>query len=205
MLQQAMEAMVAPTFTAPADPQDPNNVVQVKKWQREYDAFSKKEAAWDAVKSRGFQLILQHCDKDVEQRIMSYADWEVSNTAQDPIGLLKLIRSALHKHDDVKQGTMAFVEQDIRLYTMWQKPDQTPLDFIKQVKAQADVINVHGGGLGSTQNSIKLIWPSGWPLITRQRHLVPVMHRRKWQQRVAVRSIWPVMQFELQIIHVSRT
>jgi hypothetical protein len=31
---------------------------------------------------------------------------------------------------------------------MWQKPDQTPLDFIKQVKAQADVINVHGGRAG---------------------------------------------------------
>jgi hypothetical protein len=80
----------------------------------EYDAFSKKEASWDAVKSRGFQLILQHCDKDVEQRIIFYANWEVCNGTQDPIELLKLIRSALHKHDDViKQGTMAFVEQDI--------------------------------------------------------------------------------------------
>ena len=86
MLQQAMEVMVTPTFTAPADPIDPINMVQVKKWEREYDTFTKKEAAWDAVKSRGYQLI-------------------VCNTAPDPIELLKLIRSALHKHDDVKQGT----------------------------------------------------------------------------------------------------
>ena len=148
LLQQAMENMVAPTFTPPTDPIDPTNVVQVKKWEREYDAFTKKEAAWDAVKSRGFQLILQHCDKDVEQRIESYGNWEVCNASQDPIELLKLIRSALHKHDDIKQGTMAFVEQDIRLFTMWQKPEQSPLEFVKQVKAQADVINVHGGRAG---------------------------------------------------------
>jgi hypothetical protein len=107
MLQQAMEAMVTPTFTAPADSIDPTNVVQVKKWEREYDAFTKKEAASDAVKTRGYQLILKHCDKDVEQRIESYGNWEVCNAAQDPIELLKLIRSASHKHDDVKQGTMA--------------------------------------------------------------------------------------------------
>jgi hypothetical protein len=31
---------------------------------------------------------------------------------------------------------------------MWQKPDRTPLEFIKQVKAQADVINVHEGQAG---------------------------------------------------------
>jgi hypothetical protein len=33
---------------------------------------------------------------------------------------------------------------------MWQKPDQSPLEFVKQVKAQAqaDVINFHGGRAG---------------------------------------------------------
>jgi hypothetical protein len=40
LLQQAMENMVAHTFTPPTDPSDPTNVVQVKKWEREYDAFS---------------------------------------------------------------------------------------------------------------------------------------------------------------------
>ena len=44
--------------------------------------------------------------------------------AQDPIELLKLIRSGLNKHDNIQQGTMAYVEQDICLFTMWQKLDQ---------------------------------------------------------------------------------
>ena len=55
MPQQALDAMVTPTFTAPADPIDPTNV---KKWECKYDVFTKKEATWDAVKSRGYQLIL---------------------------------------------------------------------------------------------------------------------------------------------------
>jgi hypothetical protein len=140
----------------------------------------------------GYKLILQHCDKDVEQRIESYGNWEVCNTVQDPIELLKLIRSALHKHDDVKQGIMAYIEQDIRLFTMWQKPDQSPLEFVKQVKAQVDVINVHGGRAGYHPELYKA-------------HLAESTPATELQQKASVRNILLVLQFALQTTLVSRS
>ena len=97
------------------------------------------------MKPRGYQLFLQRCKHELEHCLESYDFWEFVNASQDPIEILKMIRSAINCHDDVKQGTMAFIEQDMRLYTAWQKHDQSPLNYVKQVRAQADVINVHGG------------------------------------------------------------
>ena len=205
MLQQTMEAMVTPTFTAPADLINPTNVVQVKKWERKYNAFTKKEAAWDAIKTRGYQLILQHCNKDVEQHIESYGNWEVCNMAQDPIELLKLIRSALHKHDDIKQGTMAYVEQDIRLFTMWQKRDQSPLEFVKQVKAQADVLTSTVAGQGTTLSCTKLILQNGWLLTTKTQRPEPATPARERRRKAAARNTLLVLRFELRTMLVLRS
>ena len=55
----------------------------------------------------------------------------------------------MHKHDKVKGGTMAIVEQDIRLYIgCYQKQNQTLTKYFKLFKAQCDVIDVFGGKAG---------------------------------------------------------
>ena len=62
MLQQAVEQMQAPTIEQPADPINPDNSIEVKKWEQEYDAYDKRKNAWEAVKPQGYQLFLQHCN-----------------------------------------------------------------------------------------------------------------------------------------------
>jgi len=150
-------------------------------------------------------LILQHCNKDVEQHIESYGNWEVCNMAQDPIELLKLIRSALHKHDDIKQGTMAYVEQDIRLFTMWQKRDQSPLEFVKQVKAQADVLTSTVAGQGTTLSCTKLILQNGWLLTTKTQRPEPATPARERRRKAAARNTLLVLRFELRTMLVLRS
>eukprot|EP00804_Cyclotella_cryptica_P002560 CCRYP_010401-RA/>CCRYP_010401-RA protein AED:0.15 eAED:0.13 QI:0/0/0/0.5/1/1/8/0/1350 len=118
MIQKAIDDMVSPSLVAPQDPPDTATAIEIKKWEKSYDAYDKKQRAWEDASARAFQLLLQHCHPDVEQ------------------------------HDEIKQGVMAYVEQDIRLYTLRQDRETTPLDFIKLVKAQADVINIHGGRAG---------------------------------------------------------
>jgi hypothetical protein len=48
-----------------------------------------------------------HCHPDVDERIKSFDKWTVVDVSQDVVELLKLIKSVLHKHEKVKQGTMA--------------------------------------------------------------------------------------------------
>eukprot|EP00804_Cyclotella_cryptica_P018941 CCRYP_006458-RA/>CCRYP_006458-RA protein AED:0.52 eAED:0.43 QI:0/0/0/0.5/1/1/2/0/247 len=148
LVQKAIDDMETPVLTPPIDPPDTVTSIEIKKWERTYDAYDKKQRAWEDGSTRAFQLLMQHCHPDVEQQIKSNEAWEVTNAAHNPVKLMKLIRSAVHKHDEIKQGAMVFVEQDIRLYTMRQDGNTTPLDFDKLVKAQADVINVQGDRAG---------------------------------------------------------
>ena len=86
-----------------------------KKWDAKYDQHMKDIAAWREAKAASFQLVLQHCDPEVEERITSSDEWSKLDLKQDLVGLLKLVQGICHKHDDAKQGAMAYVEQDLDL------------------------------------------------------------------------------------------
>ncbi len=77
------------------------------------------------------------------------------NQDQNPVELLKLIRSIAHKHEDEKGGTMARVEHDLRLYMCYQKPQMTNVDYYKTFKAIRAVVDVHGGRAGFHEGMYK--------------------------------------------------
>ena len=56
--------------------------------------------------------------------------WEMSKDNQDVIKILTMILNICHSHDEMNQGTMAYVESDITLYTTFQKPTKYMEDFI---------------------------------------------------------------------------
>ena len=64
--------------------------------------------------------------------------WEMTNASQDPVELFKLKQSSIYKCSEFEQRMMAFVKQDIRLYTMHQKNVKT-FNYLKQVKGQVDL------------------------------------------------------------------
>lgn len=74
--------------------------------------------------------------------------WETIKTSGKLIPLLELVRQVCHKHDEVKQGTMALVEQQMQLFLNYQRQDITLEDFVKQFRARAEVINTFGGRAG---------------------------------------------------------
>jgi hypothetical protein len=70
------------------------------------------------------------------------------NQEQDPVALLQLVRSIAHKHKDVKGGTMSIEEHNMSLYTCYQRPQWTNIEYYNLFKAARDVVNVHGGQAG---------------------------------------------------------
>eukprot|EP00956_Cyclotella_meneghiniana_P039180 scaffold167175_cov42-Cyclotella_meneghiniana.AAC.1 len=101
-----------------------------------------------AYLSNVFQLILQHCDPSLKEKLKTASTYETIKTDNDIVKLLELICGFAHDHDEVKQGTMAFVEHDLRLYLTYQKPNVELDDFVKQFRARKDVINTFGGRAG---------------------------------------------------------
>ena len=64
-----------------------------------------------------FAILLQHCPKDLTQRLKSNGRYEAVNYSKDVIYLITMILDVDHQHDDNIQGTMAIVTSYLALYT----------------------------------------------------------------------------------------
>eukprot|EP00804_Cyclotella_cryptica_P009344 CCRYP_009005-RD/>CCRYP_009005-RD protein AED:0.36 eAED:0.36 QI:20/0.12/0.11/1/0/0/9/0/1019 len=146
--RNAVENLEVPNLHEPEDPAAGASPVELKKWEADYDEYRKNKKAWEDAKPRLYQLILAHCHPDMEQKVQASERFETINQEQDPVGLLQLIRSIAHKHEDVKGGTMSIVEHDMGLYTCYQRPYWTNIEYYNLFKAARDVVNVHGGQAG---------------------------------------------------------
>ena len=80
--------------------------MQISKYGRKLDEWSKNVKNWENNRSRIFAIVLQHCPVDLVQRLKSKDLWSVTNLGKDVIALAKMIRDVAHAHDDTTQGTI---------------------------------------------------------------------------------------------------
>ena len=66
-----------------------------------------------------FAIVLQHCPKDLTQRLNSNPCYSVTNSTKDIIALMRMICDASHAQDDTAQGTMEIVASDVSMYTTY--------------------------------------------------------------------------------------
>jgi hypothetical protein len=150
----AVNDLVGPTIVEPADPppkSDPPTMKDIKTykiWDDEFAQYLANERAWTDVKVKVFQLILQHCDPSLKEKLKTASSYESVKNSNDIVKLLELIRGFAHNHDEVKQGTMAYVEHDLRLYLGYQKANVPLDDFVREFRARKDVVNTFGGRAG---------------------------------------------------------
>ena len=95
-----------------------------------------------------FAILLQHCPKDLMQRLKSNSKYHAVNDKKDVITLVTMIRDVAHAHDDTTQGTIAIVSRDVALYTTFIGSGDDTDDFYRTFLAMVETINVHGGSAG---------------------------------------------------------
>ena len=78
-----------------ADPEDPQNPLQLERWKRNLAEHEKKVKAYSNFQSTLFSLVLGQCSLAMEERIKQHEDWETTNEDQDGIELLKIIKSIM--------------------------------------------------------------------------------------------------------------
>ena len=103
---------------------------------------------WKDNKSRMFAILLQHCLKDLMQRLKSNNKYWKVNDKKDVISLVTMIRDVAHAHDDTTQDTMAIVSSDVALYTTFMSSTDDTDDFYRTFLAMVETINVQGGSAG---------------------------------------------------------
>lgn len=113
MAQKAIEEMTSPSLVDPTDPNVSALQVEIEKWKVCYNELQSEKKAWKDAGPRAYQLILVHCHPNMEKKLVASDKYARINQIQDPVELLKLVRSIAHKHKDDKGGTMARVEHDL--------------------------------------------------------------------------------------------
>ena len=94
------------------------------------------------------RILLQHCPKDLTQRLKSNVRYEAKNYSKDVISLITMIRYVAHQHDGSTQVTVALVTSDLALYTTFMTSENGTEEFYGMFNAMADMINVHGRSSG---------------------------------------------------------
>ena len=108
----------------PNKPRDEDNAAEaaifaseLTVWASDFKEFRKKELAWENSLTRMFNLTLQHCIPELEDKLKITSGFTDVHLERDAIGLLGLIRDVAHDHTDDKNEVMACVESDLALYT----------------------------------------------------------------------------------------
>ena len=122
--------------------------LNVEEYKIKLRAFREQEAAWNENKAKCYYLVLSHCPKELETELRNNSKWEETESNQDMVALLLMIRDVTHNKKERKESVMTIVESDVELFTITQEANQTLDDYYKIFKAQVDTIDAHGGNAG---------------------------------------------------------
>ena len=70
----AIDAMAVPTKTEPEDPEDPNNKIAMKKWERSTDAYHKWLVNITENLKALKELIWGQCSQNMQQKIQKFTE-----------------------------------------------------------------------------------------------------------------------------------
>ena len=60
------------------------------------------QKAWDDNRGRMYNLVLQHCSKELKVKLRALAEWLAVNAQRDIIKLLMMVRVITHQHDETR-------------------------------------------------------------------------------------------------------
>ena len=124
---------------------------------------------------KGYNLVLQHCQADLEAeleaKLKNQDAWGEVEDTRSVVRLLTLIRDLQYKKTDRKRSIMTTVEADFELFAGCQKKNQSTDAYYKVFTSTVDTINANRGG-----------WHDGIPSSSRYTEM-PLWRCKKWQSR----------------------
>jgi hypothetical protein len=115
-------------------------------YQAEISKYVERSTIYEANKDKAFALLFAPCNKALQNKIMSCADYEV-DIKGDPIELLDAIKEHMEKKYDV----LIVLESLKSLFSLKQREDE--VDFMKQFKLATDMAESH---IGEKLHAVKL-------------------------------------------------
>ena len=92
--------------------------LKVEEYKAERKVYTEQVLAWKENKAKCYYLVLLHCSRALEHQLKNSPKWDETESNQDVVALLQMIRDITHNNKERKESIMAIVESDFELYTI---------------------------------------------------------------------------------------
>ena len=79
-------------------------------------------------------MVLSHCPRALEHQLKNSSKWEETESNQDVVDLLKMIRNITHNKKATKKSVMTIVESDVKLFTIHIGSGETLDEYYKVLR-----------------------------------------------------------------------
>jgi hypothetical protein len=143
-LAEAIINMETPTKTEPTDPANPDNKVEMKKWEREYDEYRKWNVSITESIKTLFNLVWGQCSETMQQKLESLDDYTNIRASSDGIALLLAIKNTAYNYNEEKYIFESVIEAQYRVMVLRQN-NMSPQEYYEKFSNLVSVY-IHVGG-----------------------------------------------------------
>jgi hypothetical protein len=143
-LAEAIINLEKPTKTEPTDPVDPDNKVEMKKWEREYNEYRKWNVSITESIKTLFNLVWGQCSETIQQKLESLDDYTDIWTSSDGIALLLAIKNTAYNYNEEKYIFESVIEAQYRVMVLRQN-NMSPQEYYEKFSNLVSVY-LHVGG-----------------------------------------------------------
>ena len=132
------------------DPNDatkrlPVTEVDLYLWKREHTKAQDRRDKYNENMAKAYIIVFHQCSPSLKKDLEASDTFAAIRSAQDVIGLLKLIQSLCCSYDAKTQGVMATVASYKKLFTYYQKDGVDNHTFHKEFVAHVETLETYGG------------------------------------------------------------
>ena len=132
------------------DPSDatkrlPVTEVDLYLWKRKHTKAQDRQDKYDENMAKAYIIVYHQCSPSLKNDLEASDTFATIRSAQDVIGLLKLIQSLCCSYDAKTQGVMATVASYKKLFTYYQKDGVDNHTFHREFVAHVETLETYGG------------------------------------------------------------
>ena len=123
----------------------PVTEVDLYLWKREHTKAQDRQDKYDENMAKAYIIVYHQCSPSLKNDLKALDTFATIRSAQDVIGLLKLIQSLCCSYDAKTQGVMATVASYKKLFTYYQKDGVDNHTFHREFVAHVETLETYGG------------------------------------------------------------
>ena len=132
--------------------EEQKNRLKMFKWQESVKRYLDRQEGLSTGKKKLYTLIWGQCTRVMQNELEAMSDYETMNEDQDPIKLLKNIKSITYNFRDQKYLSGSMWRAYKTLYNTNQKEEEDLKTYYDRFKNQVKVIENYGGTIGTDFN-----------------------------------------------------